>query len=134
MSASAELICIDPARVDEFWPHVEIHLGRAVERCGDWTLCDLRSALSHGALLWIAWDGTEVLAAAVTQLLVLPRGKVCNIVACGGAHMDHWRAFIADIESYARCESCIAVRAEGRRGWGRALGYDEQWTTFERRL
>jgi hypothetical protein len=130
-----EAVCVDPARVDEFWPYVAGLLWRATERCGDWTLTDLRAALSTGALLWIAWDGAEMLAVVVTQLLPLPRGKVCNVVAGAGTQMDRWCALMSDIEKYARSEGCVSVRVDGRPGWARALaGFRIERVVLEKRV
>jgi hypothetical protein len=43
--------------------------------------------LSGRSLLWIAWNGQAVEAAAATILINSEIGKVCIITACGGNDM-----------------------------------------------
>jgi hypothetical protein len=73
------------------------------------------------ALLWLAWDGERIQAAAVTELHTTEWRKVCVIVACGGAGMRAWLPLLAGIETYARAAGCACVRIMGRKGWARAL-------------
>ena len=79
---------------------------------------DLHSGL---ALLWLAWDGERIEAAAVTQLDVANGQKFCTIVACGGRGLKDWRSLISALERFARDEGCVSVRINGRRGWARVL-------------
>lgn len=82
---------------------------------------DVHSAM---ALLWLAWDGETVLAAAVTQLTNHNGLKVCTIVACGGEDRVRWLYLIGKLEEHAKDEGCARVRICGRRGWTKALeGY-----------
>jgi hypothetical protein len=89
--------------------------------------------LAGDALLWLAWDGTRIQAAAVTELHATEWRKVCVIVACGsafalraaadrGAGMRAWIPLLDGIEAYARAAGCAAVRIMGRKGWMRLLG------------
>ncbi|MGO4714753.1 hypothetical protein [Bradyrhizobium sp. 2TAF24] len=136
MSASAETLCVPPERVAVIWPHVEGFLRAAVERCGDWTLPTLRGCLDRQEmLLWVLWDGAAIRAAAVTEVVIVPRGKICRIVACGGARAVRWPRALAPIEAYARDLGCCAMRIDGRRGWQRVFAdYATQWITLEKGL
>jgi hypothetical protein len=80
------------------------------------------SVLAGEALLWLAWDGTRIQAAAVTELHATEWRKVCVVVACGGAGVNRWIALLDGIEAYARAAGCAAVRIMGRKGWIRLLG------------
>lgn len=138
-AADPAVVCVDPDRLDEVWPHAGPVIGRAFDRIdGDDSLDDLLNDLHlRRALLWIAWDGTEIVAAAATKLLKVARGTVCAIVACGGHDMSpgRWRAAIALIEGYARAEGCCVIRFEGRRGWKMMFpDYREVWIALEKRL
>lgn len=134
MQSSADLLCIYPQQVDEFWPYVEPVLKSATERCGTWTIGDLKQQIDRGALLWIVWNGTEVKAACVTRLLAEPRGLVLEALACGGEGQD-WRRLYEEIEDYGRNEGCAISRISGREGWKRVFSdYDIAWITLERRL
>jgi hypothetical protein len=102
------LICIDPARVHEFWPHVSPLIAAAMERGGITDVADVAQAVFAGrALVWIAiarediraetpvftgWcrkrpdgNGTAIKAAAVTQLSAVNGVRFCTIVACGAS-------------------------------------------------
>jgi hypothetical protein len=74
------------------------------------------------ALLWLAWDGTRIQAAAVTELHATEWRKACVLVACGGKEMRAWLPLLEGIEAYARAAGCSAVRIMGRKGWMRLLG------------
>jgi hypothetical protein len=138
------LVCIDPARVHEFWPHVSPLITAAMERGGITDIADVAQAVFAGrALVWIAiaradiraetpvfagWcrkrpDGnsTAIKAAAVTQLSAVNGARFCTIVACGGRDRVEWLPLLAGLEHYARAENCKAMRIFGRRGWERLL-------------
>jgi hypothetical protein len=79
------------------------------------------SVLAGAALLWLAWDGERIQAAAVTELHETEWRKVCVIVACSGAAMRDWLPLLDGIEAYARAARCAGVRIMGRKGWARVL-------------
>lgn len=86
-------------------------------------------------LLWVRWDGEELRAAAITQLTIVPRGKVCTVVACGGERAGSWKAAIEPIEAYAKEQGCAAMRIQGRPAWARVFNdFDLEWVVLERRL
>jgi hypothetical protein len=125
-----QLVCVDPARVQEIWPHVRALIFAAMQR-GD--LSSFRPVedrvLRGDALLWIAWSGDprsgsgarHIEAAAVTELQETEWRKVCLIVACAGKAMIRWLALAEEIEGYARAQGCSCVRIVGRKGWARVL-------------
>lgn len=130
------LVCVDPARAHEVWPHVRDLIHAAMKR-GD--LGSFRpveaSVLAGDALLWLAWDEDtgrtpdrgrgQVAAAAVTEIAETERRKVCMLVACGSARpatgMRDWLPLLKEIEAYARGAGCSAMRIMGRKGWARVL-------------
>lgn len=131
----AETLCVSPGRVDEMWPHVSAWLEAACERCGDWTIEALRTSLDREEmLLWIVWDGERLRSATVTELVIVPKGKICRVVVHGGADV-HWSTAIKPIEQYAKDAGCVAMRVDGRKGWARVLSdYELNWITLEKRL
>lgn len=135
MRSKVELHCVDPAKAMQVWPHVEALFQAAVERCGDWTLEDVKAGISQGGmLLWITWDGMAIKAAAVTRVMRAPRGLVCHAVACGGQD-DDWAKRFSEIEDYARREGCIEARIDGRPGWQRMFrDYRVECVTLTKRL
>ena len=117
-----ELICVPPDTVHKVWPQVRNLIYAAMKRGGISSFKPVEdSVLSGRALIWLAWDGVKVHAAAVTELHQTEWRKDCVIVACGGSGMDEWLPLIEGIEKFARAESCVAVHLIGRRGWERKL-------------
>lgn len=131
-----ELICIDPKQVREIWPCAAPLLRKATARTGLSAFSEIeRNILDGDALLWIAWDGSAIGAAASTSLQQTDAGKVCVITACAGADMARWLPLIRAIEVYARDEGCGCVRIFGRRGWARVLeGYEQTYAVIDKRL
>lgn len=90
---------------------------------------------SNLALLWLAWDGAKVWAAAVTQITSNNEDKTYTIVACGGEDRTRWMFLIDKLEEHARDEGCARVRINGRRGWTKALeGYRVRSVILEKGL
>lgn len=133
------ILCVAPEMVDATWPHVVGFIEAAFENdrgddSAELVLEELRAQLS---LLWVAWDGNAVLAAATTKLIKTRRGLVCLITSCGGHDMGPtaWRKALRPIEDYARAEGCWKTRIEGRRGWAKVFpDYREAWIALEKRL
>lgn len=116
------LVCVDPARAGEIWPHVRELIRAAMQR-GD--LASFRpveaSVLAGDALLWLAWDGERIDAAAVTELHESEWRRACVVVACAGLGMSDWLPLLGGIEAYAKAAGCSAMRIMGRKGWARVL-------------
>jgi len=146
MPRSAELICIDPAQVHQFWPYVAPFIAAAMRRGRISDFAGVAGAVHAGrSLVWIALtredgrerpDGTRedgrerpdrnrarIKAAAVTELGNANGERFCTIVACGATGHDRaeWLPLLAGLEDYARAERCTAMRIWGRRGWERLL-------------
>jgi hypothetical protein len=137
---SAELVCVDPKRVQEIWPTVTLLLRRATVRTGLSAFADIeRDVLAGDALLWIAVSGEgsalAIDAVASTRLQQTDAGSVCVITACAGNNMSRWLPLISGIENYARDEGCARVRIFGRKGWLRVLEeYEESYIILDREL
>jgi hypothetical protein len=136
MPSSAELVCVDPKRVGELWPHISPLLRAACRRTELNAFADIEADILAGrSLLWIAWNGQAVEAAAATILINSEIGKVCIITACGGAAMKRWLPLIKEIENYARDEGCTRVRIFGRKGWLRVLeGFEAKHIIMDKEL
>jgi hypothetical protein len=120
--ACCQLICIDPAQAHEFWPHVASLIKAAMEKGRLSSYADVEHAVRNGkALLWLAWNGEKIKAAAVTELTYANGEKFCTIVACGGHERSQWLPLIAGLEAYGRTQGCAAMRIYGRRGWRKLL-------------
>jgi hypothetical protein len=131
-----ELICVDPKRIGEVWPHVVHLIHGAVKRTNLSHTLDIELDVLHGSgLLWLACRGGRILAAMTTALVKTDRDKVCVLTACGGEHMAQWLPLLGRIEAYARAEGCNCVRIHGRKGWARVLeNYSVEHVILERAL
>jgi hypothetical protein len=135
MPSRAELICVDPAQVGHFWPHVEPLLRPAIESQRLGSFEDIEESILCGCgLVWIAWD-EKIKAAASTTLQRINGELICVLTACGGEDMKSWLPLIAKIEEYAKAEGCQSLRIYGREGWLRALdGYRKMAVVIEKEL
>lgn len=136
MPSTAEAVCVDPQQVHEIWPHVRPSLKAACCRTGLNAFSDIEADVLAGrSLLWVAWEGHAVEAAAASVLINSEIGKVCVITVCGGRGMERWLPLIGQVESYARNEGCARVRLYGRKGWLRVLdGYEQKYVIMDKEV
>lgn len=129
-----ELVCIDPARVHEIWPHVRPLLEQACRRTELNAFADFEADILAGrSLVWIAWNGRAIEAAAATTLINSDHGKVCVITLCAGFDMRRWLTLIHRIEAYAKDEGCTRIRIFGRKGWLRVLeGFEARHVVMDK--
>lgn len=131
------LVCVDPIRADEIWPHVSKLMERAFwSGIGDDTVQTVKDDVDAGrSLLWIIWDNVAklILAAVTTKIVSVPTKKLCVVTSCSGSDMKRWIGLISEIEAYAKKERCDAVRIMGRIGWKSVLnGYHEPWICLQK--
>ncbi len=77
--------------------------------------------LSGSMLLWIAWDGQKIVAAAVTQLTEENGSKIGTIVAHAGSGWEKFGHLRSGLEDHFIAEGCTISRILGRPGWSRIL-------------
>lgn len=135
-AGGTQLVCIDPEHVRSIWPLAAPLLRRAIVKTGLSAFATIeREILDGNSLLWVAWNGCGLEAAASTSLQQTEAGKVCVITACAGAGMMRWRRLVREIEAYAQAEGCHCVRIFGRKGWTRVLeGYEQTYAIVDKRL
>jgi hypothetical protein len=136
MRSTAEPVCVDPKRVHEIWPHVRHLLKAACHRTELNAFADIEADILSGrSLLWLAWNGRAIEAAAATILINSDSAKVCVITVCGGRGMRRWLPLLGEIEAYAKREGCARVRIFGRKGWLRVLdGYTQKHIIMDKDL
>jgi hypothetical protein len=122
--------------VPRIWPSVGHLIERALQRGGVTPGLDIARRLADGtALLWLAWDGTQIHAAAVTELTLRDGRRACTVMACGGRRRGLWLHLLRDLEAYAVAEDCGAMLILGRPGWSRLLqDYRVTSITLEKEL
>lgn len=131
-----ELLCVDPSKVREMWPHVAPIFHAEIERTKRGSIADLeREVLAGNGLVWVAWDGSEIKAAAATVLVKEDAGLVCLIMSCAGTDMLLWVPLLGGIETYAAAEGCKRVRIVGRKGWLKMLdGYRAEGVVMDKEI
>jgi hypothetical protein len=116
--SGCRLLCIPHDQTEQFWPHVATLIKSAMEKGRLSDCAGVEHSVRNGsALLWIAWNGERIKAAAVTELGQANGEKFCTIVACGGSERGQWLHLLAGLEAYGKAEGCAAMRIYGRRGW-----------------
>ncbi len=125
-------VCVDPKQIEDFWPHFKDRVKKAITKVGLNEFGPIEKDILAGhALLWLAYDGLIVHAAAVTEL----DGKFCTIVACGGENLPQFLPLIDDLEAFAKNEGCKGIRIYGRKGWMRVLkNYKTKAVVLERQF
>jgi hypothetical protein len=125
-------VCVDPEMVNEAWPNFRELIRKAIDKVGISDFKNIeKEVLEKRSLLWLAYDGERVHAAAVTMLI----DNVCEIVACGGNNLSQFLPLIENIEQFARYENCRSMRIIGRKGWLRVLKkYKQKAIIIERKL
>jgi len=111
------------------WPDIAALLQPAAD------LADGIIALA-GRQLWTAYDG-RLLAAATTRTTL---DGWAEVELVGGSEVRRWlKPLDATIAAWAADEGMTAIRAYGRAGWARLLGWDvlgidDGSTVYERKL
>jgi len=136
MPSSAELACVDPARIVEVWPHARHLIKSAIDetKLSDFTEFE-GEVLAGRQLLWLAISGKSIEAAATTHLTLVNGRKVCVLTACAGHHRERWLSLMQRLEEFAKAEGCAVMRIFGRRGWHRVLdGYHVEHVVLEKEM
>lgn len=77
----------------------------------------LKALLLKEMQLWVAGDYDAVV---ITQILVMPQHKVCNLFAIAGKDMNAWSDEMEEtISEWAVQMGCKYLAGSGRKGWQR---------------
>ena len=131
-----DAVCVPPDQTALAWPFIEKYVKAAIAETSMVDIDMLRRKLATGEyLLWLACEGREVLAAAVTSLEKANGVKFATIIICGGHSMERWVSLIGRLEAWARVEGARHISIWGRRGWLRVLdGYRDKAVILEKEL
>ena len=131
---SARTYCVAPPQVEEVWKQIGHLIATAYTHPSDETFEQTQADVLNGkALLWVAVQRGDFIAAAVTKIWQTNK-KILSVLACAGEG-DDWPGMLKPIEDYAEREGCDAVRLEGRHGWQRVFPeYHQPWIVLEKRI
>lgn len=109
----------------EVLPFVERYLAKAKEH--RWEPQDiLAMLLERDMQLWVVHNGADILTVVLTQIYNFPRARECNIFMVSGELQDDWRETVDELVRWAAEQGCHYVSAMARKGFAKAVGWDER--------
>lgn len=123
--------------IDGCWDKVKPYLEKAANYTyGRYTVDDIYDCIKdYEYHLWVAFEGSEIKGAVVTNFMIYPRMKTLCMSFCGGKDLKDWKAPMLDLlQRFARDMGCDTIEATARTGWARVFkndGYKDNWVTFE---
>ena len=123
--------------VQELWPQVVSYIKLATDYSyGRFEPEDVLDQLVQKQyLLWIAFEGSDIRGAVVTNIVQYPRKKYLYLMFCGGEGGFDWKETMLDtLRCWAYDNQCDGIEANGRLGWSKifkADGYKPLWQLFE---
>ena len=130
-------VAVPAARVMTWWWRIREMVEQAVNRSGEMDVNDvLKALLKRDMQLWLAVD-EEVYAICVTEIQLLPKKKICQIVYLTGRERWRWERMILIIEAWAREAGCEVLKPITRPGWERDLssfGFRKTHVVLEKAL
>lgn len=118
----ADLFCIAPERIDEYWVAVRPFIETAMETSAYDEPANVYEALKEErAQLWIVCHEDGICAVCVTRLTLDTKVKTCGIWVMTGEGREEWQHLIKEIEEFAMREGCTLMRHSARPGWSRPM-------------
>jgi hypothetical protein len=126
MVCLVNIVGVSADHLESVWPLVAPKLERALIRTVGhklYTLDSIKSSIADRDMqLWVVVDKTELLAAAVTQILIYPKATVLDVPFVGGTGYADWGAKLnAELIAFATAQDCKYIRGYGRLGWVKPL-------------
>jgi len=83
----------------------------------------LQTAINGNSVMWVIAEDKTPLGVAFTGVEEWMEGRRLRIIGLAGNSMHKWlETFTEEMKRHGREEDCKIMVAEGRPGWGRALG------------
>lgn len=104
------------------WPAIHALLAPGIAR-GDYSTEELiDELLANTAQLWVLRKGGDPVAAAVSEVVEVPLGRIVHGRLCAGRGMASWvDDLIASISQFAERVGAFKITVDGRAGWRRVL-------------
>lgn len=118
-----KVVGVPKEQFENIWPHVKDFFGSFADRAkGELTVGDLVLGIKQGTRqMWVATDGREVKALALTEVERPPmRTVVINF--CAGRDREEWRdEMVETIAAWGKAIGSGRLRIVCRPGWAREL-------------
>lgn len=123
--------------VETMWPWVMPFVMRYLDKSREhrWNAVDIKDMLLERDLqLWLIHNGDAIKTVVLTQLVNYPRVRECNIFMVCGELLDDWRECNEYLLSWAAEHGCHYASAMARKGFAKAVGWDERQVYVVRAL
>ena len=111
--------------IDTFWDAALEYLQPAIDTAeGKLEAYDLYNDCQMGVcVLWLVIDGSEIIAALTTRIIIYPNKWGYALEFLGGKQMKRWFDMVLDtLQEVAKHNGCTHFEAYGRLAWQRWLG------------
>ena len=132
----AKLLGVPVIAIPSVWPDIEPMIQGWLDKSKEhrWEASDILSMLNDNELqLWVIHDDAAPTTAVLTQILNYPRCRECNIFMVSGELTDDWREHCDSLVTWAELQGCHFVSAMARKGFAKAMGWDERQTYIVRK-
>lgn len=127
------LVTYQPDRIDDDWEQIAPLIQRAIDHYpGDdgFDIEQIYDGLCEARFQLWTCQSDRVDAAVVTAIC----GPAIKIIAAGGTALDIWKNWLPEVAKFGREHGCTRLEIDGRRGWLRALGFNEVFTRMTRAI
>lgn len=107
----------------ELWDRIMPIMTAAASRSGGkYAAGDLMKAVAlRDMQLWLALDGEDIAALAVTEIVNFPQRRVCRVLIVTGEDHERWIGYSDALAHWAKEQGCKAIEALARPGWKRIM-------------
>ena len=109
-----DLIVFKSSEIAGIWILVEDLIQKACDRAGAFADAkDVKAWLEKGTMqLWVAFDGSNIVGAVVTDIVTYPRMKALCMQFCGGTELKDWKdSMLALLRRYAKDMGCEVIES-----------------------
>lgn len=124
------------SEIESIWFELEPFVKKVLKKHEeDYTIESIKDSLLKKEMqLWTSYNG-QLEAFILTQIVIYPKHKICEIFMCGGANLHRWLRFLPNLEDWAVSLGCKEIRFQGRAGWEKKLlGFKKTKIIMKREL
>lgn len=108
--------------VDTAWLDAGMFIREAMARNGRFPVEEIYKACKDGRMqLWTVYDGDDIKAVCVTEILKYPAMQALSIIVLTGEDRESWLHHAEFLKQKAREWGCQRLEAWARPGWSRVL-------------